>query len=362
MPSELELCREHPELYIEKIREMNLPDINLMEVCGTHTMAIAKAGLKRMLPDNIHLLSGPGCPVCVTPAGLIDEVLALAARPDVIIATYGDMIRVPGSVRGQNLGKMRAKGSRVAVVYSPIDAVELAKKNPDKEVVFLGVGFETTAPGTAVAVQAAAAENLKNFTVFPMLKTVEPALRTLIADPAFNVQGFICPGHVAVIIGEEGFKFLPEEFHIPAVIAGFEPEDILLTVCMLCRQIAEGKPRMENEYTRAVAPEGNPLAMTVMDRYLAPASDMWRGLGEIPGGALMLRDSFSAFDARKKFDIRPKYVPDRSGCRCGEVIQGKLSPNMCPLFGKACTPGDPYGPCMVSSEGTCAAAYKYQEV
>lgn len=362
MPSELELCREHPELYIEKIREMNLPDINLMEVCGTHTMAIAKAGLKRMLPDNIHLLSGPGCPVCVTPAGLIDEVLALAARPDVIIATYGDMIRVPGSVRGQNLGKMRAKGSRVAVVYSPIDAVELAKKNPDKEVVFLGVGFETTAPGTAVAVQAAAAENLTNFTVFPMLKTVEPALRALIADPAFNVQGFICPGHVAVIIGEAGFKFLPEEFHIPAVIAGFEPEDILLTVYMLCRQIAEGKPRMENEYTRAVAPEGNPLAMTVMDRYLAPASDMWRGLGEIPGGALMLRDSFSAFDARKKFDIRPKYVPDRSGCRCGEVIQGKLSPNMCPLFGKACTPGDPYGPCMVSSEGTCAAAYKYQEV
>jgi hydrogenase expression/formation protein HypD len=226
--------------------------------------------------------------------------------------------------------------------------------------VFLGVGFETTAPGTAVAVQAAAAENLTNFTVFPMLKTVEPALRALIADPAFNVQGFICPGHVAVIIGEEGFKFLPEEFHIPAVIAGFEPEDILLTVYMLCRQIKEGKPRMENEYTRAVAPEGNPLAMAVMDRYLAPASDMWRGLGEIPGGALMLRDSFSAFDARKKFDIRPKYAPDRSGCRCGEVIQGKLAPNMCPLFGKACTPEEPVGPCMVSSEGACAAAYKYE--
>ena len=362
MLSELEACRRHPEIYIEKIREMNLPEVNLMEVCGTHTMAIAKAGIRQMLPANIRLLSGPGCPVCVTPAELIDEVLKLAARPDVIIATYGDMIRVPGSVRGRSLAAMRAKGSRVKVVYSPIDAVELAKNNPDSEVVFLGVGFETTAPGTAACVQAAAAEGLTNFTVFPMLKTVEPALRALIADPGFNVQGFLCPGHVAVIIGEAGFRFLPEEFRIPAVIAGFEPEDILLSVYMLCRQIKEGCPRMENEYTRAVSPEGNPLALAVMDRFLKAESDLWRGLGEILGGALMLRDEYAAFDARKRFHIQYEAHEDKSGCRCGDVIQGKLAPAACPLFGKACTPADPFGPCMVSSEGTCAAAFKYQEV
>ncbi|MCR5294019.1 MAG: hydrogenase formation protein HypD [Lachnospiraceae bacterium] len=362
MPSELELCRAHPQEYIKKIAALDLPEVNLMEVCGTHTMAIAKAGLRAMLPPNVHLLSGPGCPVCVTPAEVIDEILKLAGRPDVVIATYGDMIRVPGSRRGWNLGKMKASGSRVEVVYSPVDALDLAAKNPEKKIVFLGVGFETTAPGTAASVLLAEERGVSNYYVFSMLKTVEPALRTLIADPEFNVQGFLCPGHVAVITGEKGFSFLPEEYGIPAVISGFEPEDILLSVYKLLLQIHEKRPRLENTYTRAVAPEGNPLAESFMDKVLARESDLWRGLGEIPESALMLRPAFSRHDAKLAFGVSYKASEGTGICRCGDVIQGRLSPAACPLFGKACTPEDPYGPCMVSSEGTCAAAYKYQEV
>lgn len=344
------------------IRALGERPMTLMEVCGTHTMAIARSGLKTLLPENIRLLSGPGCPVCVTPAEVIDAVLELAMEKNVILASYGDMLRVPGSIPGDSLLRRRALGARVEIVYSPVDAVALAKENPGREVVFLGVGFETTAPGTAAAVLTAQEEGVKNFSVLSMLKTVEPALRTLIAMPGFRVEGFLCPGHVASITGEAGFRFLPEDYNLPGVIAGFGPEEILLAVYLLAKQITEGKPRLENAYRRAVRPEGNTLAQAMLKRCFVPRRDLWRGLGEIENSGLGLREELADFDAEKKFDLSaaPKARP--TACRCGDVICGRIRPEDCPLFDRRCTPEDPVGPCMVSSEGACAAAYKYRGI
>ena len=344
------------------IEALPLGETRLMEVCGTHTMAIAKSGIRSMLPEKVKLLSGPGCPVCVTPPQVIDAVLELAMGPEITIATYGDMVRVPGSRPGDSLQRRRALGAKLLVVYSPVDAVEYAKENPDREVVFLGVGFETTAPGTDAAVLTAKEEKVKNFSVLSMLKTVEPALRALMKTEDFKVQGFLCPGHVGTVIGEKGFAFLPEEYQMPAVIAGFEPEDILLSVYLLLRQIAEGRPRVENQYKRAVSPKGNVLAQNMIGRCLEPRADLWRGLGRIENSGLGFRAEFSDFDAEKKFSIRYGEETGPSACRCGDVICGRISPSRCPMFGKRCTPEDPVGPCMVSSEGACAAAYKYQSV
>lgn len=334
---------------------------NLMEVCGTHTMAIAKAGIKSLLPEGVRLVSGPGCPVCVTSAEVIDAVLELAMEKNMMIATYGDMLRVPGSKPGDSLQRRRALGAQVEIVYSPVDAVSLAKEHPDKELVFLGVGFETTAPGTAAAVLTAKEEKIDNFSVYSMLKTVEPALRALIAAEDFNVQGFLCPGHVGSIIGAKGFEFLPREHGIPAVIGGFEGEDILLSVYQLLKQIAEGKPRVQNEYTRAVSEQGNPLALKIMEQCFEPRADIWRGLGVIENSGLGFKEELKDFDAERKFGIKPAELRP-TACRCGQVITGRLSPQGCPMFGKSCTPEDPVGPCMVSFEGACAAAYKYQSV
>ena len=347
---------------IGAIHALDMPPVQIMEVCGTHTMAIAEAGIKFVLPQQVRLLSGPGCPVCVTPAEVIDSILELAMEPGVIIASYGDMLRVPGSRPGDSLQRRRALGARVAMVYSPVDAVELAKQNPDREVVFLGVGFETTAPGTAAAVLTAKEQNVANFSVWSMLKTVEPALRALMAMEDFAVQGFLCPGHVATIIGEKGFAFLPAEYRMPAVISGFEPEDILLSVYLLLRQIREGRPQVQNEYTRAVSKAGNTLAQKIMAECFAPRADLWRGLGRIDNSGLGLCEALSAFDAEKKFGIVHLPEPRPTACRCGQVITGRHGPEACPLFGKRCTPEEPVGPCMVSSEGACAAAYKYQTV
>ena len=351
-----------PRRVLDAIEALELGEVRLMEVCGTHTMAIAKSGIRSMLPENIKLLSGPGCPVCVTPGAVIDAALELAMRPGITIATYGDMVRVPGSTPGDNLARRRALGAKVEVVYSPVDAVKMAAERPGEEIVFLGVGFETTAPGTAAAVLTAREQGLKNFSLFSMLKTVENALRALIAAEGFNVQGFLCPGHVATIIGEEGFAFLPRDYALPAVISGFEPEDILLSVWALCRQLAEGKPRVQNEYRRAVAPQGNPLARAMMEKCFQPRRDLWRGLGSIEASGLGLREELADYDAEKKFDVQYGAEEKPTACRCGEVITGRLSPGECPLFGRRCTPEDPVGPCMVSSEGACAAAYKYQSV
>ena len=355
MPSEA-------EFWLEQIRALPKRRVRLMEVCGTHTMAIARAGIKSLLPEGTELLSGPGCPVCVTPAAAIDAVLALSGEPGVIVASYGDMLRVPGSRPGDSLQRRRALGAQVELVYSPVDAVELARQNPEKEIVFLGVGFETTAPGTAAAVLTAREQGVTNFSVWSMLKTVEPALRALLKQEDFAVQGFLCPGHVATVIGAEAFRFLPEEYGLPAVVGGFEPEEILHAVYLLLRQLHEGEPRLENAYPRAVSAAGNRLAQRVMADCFVPRRDLWRGLGEIQASGLGWREELAAFDAEKKFGVRVGTEEKTPGCRCGEVICGRCRPQDCPMFGRRCTPEDPVGPCMVSSEGACAAAYKYQMV
>ena len=344
------------------MRELVPGEIRLMEVCGTHTMSIAEAGIKSMLPKEVKLLSGPGCPVCVTPPQVIDAVLELSMEKDVIITSYGDMLRVPGSKAGDSLLRRKALGAQVVTVYSPVDAVELALQHPDKQVVFLGVGFETTAPGTAAAVLTAQEKGAKNFSLWSMLKLVEPALRALIAMDGFHVDGFLCPGHVATIIGADGFAFLPQEYKLPAVIAGFEPEDILLAVFRLVKQLAEKSPRLENEYTRAVSQSGNLLAQKIMKNCFEARFDVWRGLGGIEASGLGLRDELKEYDAERRFAVRYASAEPPTACRCGEVITGRLAPELCPMFGRACTPEDPVGPCMVSSEGACAAAWKYAEI
>ena len=347
---------------LDEIRRLTDGDLRLMEVCGTHTMAIAEAGLRSMLPPQIRLLSGPGCPVCVTPPQVIDAVLELSMEKDVLLTSYGDMLRVPGSRPGDSLLRRKALGARVETVYSPVDAVELALGNPDRQVVFLGVGFETTAPGTAAALLTAKEKGAKNFTLWSMLKRVEPALRALIKMDGFNVDGFLCPGHVATIIGAQGFAFLPEEYGLPAVVAGFEPEDILRAVYRLVKQLHDREPKLENEYTRAVSDAGNHLAQKIMAECFAPRFDVWRGLGGIEDSGLGLRDTLREFNAERRFGIRCAAAEPPTACRCGEVITGRLAPDGCPLFGTRCTPEDPVGPCMVSSEGACAAAWKYAGV
>ena len=354
--------KEKTASLLREMRELVPGEIRLMEVCGTHTMSIAEAGIKSMLPKEVKLLSGPGCPVCVTPPQVIDAVLELSMEKNVIITSYGDMLRVPGSKAGDSLLRRKALGAQVETVYSPVDAVELALQHPHKQVVLLGVGFETTAPGTAAAVLTAQEKGAKNFSLWSMLKLVEPALRALIRMDGFNVDGFLCPGHVATIIGADGFAFLPQEYKLPAVIAGFEPEDILLAVCRLVKQLAEKSPRLENEYTRAVSRSGNLLAQKIMKNCFEPRFDIWRGLGGIEASGLGLRGELQEYDAERRFAVHYAAAEPPTACRCGEVITGRLSPEHCPMFGKACTPEDPVGPCMVSSEGACAAAWKYAEI
>ncbi len=354
--------KEKTASLLREMQELVPGELRLMEVCGTHTMSIAEAGIKSMLPKEVKLLSGPGCPVCVTPPQVIDAVLELSMEKDVIVTSYGDMLRVPGSKAGDSLLRRKALGAKVETVYSPVDAVEIALNSPGKQVVFLGVGFETTAPGTAAAVLTAQEKGAKNFSLWSMLKMVEPALRTLIAMDGFNVDGFLCPGHVATIIGADGFAFLPKDYSLPAVIAGFEPEDILLAVYRLVKQLHEKQPRLENKYTRAVSQSGNRLAQRILAQSFEPRFDVWRGLGGIEASGLGLREELKAFDAERRFQIRYASAEPPTACRCGEVITGRLSPERCPMFGKACTPEDPVGPCMVSSEGACAAAWKYAEI
>lgn len=344
---------------LRAIREMELPEVRLMEVCGTHTMAIAQAGLKQLLPAQIHLLSGPGCPVCVTPAGVMDEILRLSETPDLILTTYGDLMRVPGSDPEDSLQRRKALGADVRWVYSPMDSLDIARENPERQVVFLGVGFETTAPGTALAVLEAKRRGLGNFSLLCLLKQTPPALRALIAQPGFRVDGFLCPGHVATIAGAEAFRFLPEEYGLPAVVSGFEAGDLLVSLYKLLCQIRDGAPTLENEYTRAVSPQGNQAAQALMAQVLEPSDDLWRGLGDIPASGLRLRQEFQDYDAARRFPFSPAPRSEPPGCRCGQIICGQLSPADCPLFGKRCQPEHPVGPCMVSSEGACAAAYKY---
>jgi hydrogenase expression/formation protein HypD len=336
----------------------------LMEVCGTHTMSAARFGLKSLLPPGVQLVSGPGCPVCVTAAYDLDAFLALGERPGTVLASFGDMLRVPGS-RG-SLEGLRAQGAKVRVVYSPLDAVELARQTPEKHLVFFGVGFETTMPATAMAIRAAADYELDNFTVVCVHKTMPAALRALLAGGEIRVSGLLCPGHVTTIIGAEAYDFIPRDFHLPCAVTGFEPLDMMLGIDALLRQIKQGAASVENVYTRAVKVQPNIRARELTDEVFAAGDADWRGLGIIPGSGVTIREKYARFDARARFpeiweQLPPPSAPSApSACRCGEVLRGVLRPVECPLFAKACSPATPVGPCMVSSEGACAAAYRYE--
>lgn len=355
--------KEVPEL-LAKLRVLSerTGPLRLMEICGTHTMVIAKTGLRSLLPPSITLISGPGCPVCVTPAGEMDAVLALSEQREILLTTYGDLLRVPGSVRGDSLLRRKALGASVEAVYSPMDALELAKTHPERQVVFVGVGFETTAPGTAACILEAARENVSNFSVFCLLKRTEPALRTLVEAPDVAVDGFLCPGHVAAVTGADSFSFLAKEYGLPAVISGFEAADLLYSVLELTRMAAGGEAELKNEYVRLVKPEGNPAAVAMMNTVFEPCTCRWRGLGEVRDGGMAIRDAYASFDAGKRFGITAKEAEDTPGCSCAQIIRGVKRPQDCPLFGGVCTPADPVGPCMVSGEGACAAAWKYRSM
>lgn len=352
------------QLVLEKIAQLSgrTGPVRLMEVCGTHTMSIARTGLKSLLPAQITLLSGPGCPVCVTPAGAMDAVFALAKDPHILLASYGDLLRIPGTQRKTSLLSQKAKGARVESVYSPMDALRLAKAHPELEVVFLGVGFETTAPGTAACILQAASEQLPNFSVLCLLKRTEPALRSLIEAKDFGVSGFLCPGHVAAVTGSDAFSFLPKDYGLPAVVAGFDAADLLYSVAELMRMLADGRPGLKNEYVRVVRPEGNPAALSLTDRVFSPCDAFWRGLGCVSKGGFAIREEFAPWDSARKFGFSFSEGAEPPGCCCAQVIRGVVPPTDCPLFGKACTPQDPIGPCMVSSEGACAAAYRYRQI
>ncbi|HBB68292.1 MAG TPA: hydrogenase formation protein HypD [Elusimicrobia bacterium] len=332
--------------------------VSLMEVCGSHTMAIAASGMRRLFPKGLKMLSGPGCPVCVTAQGDIDLVLELAARPGVIIATFGDMLKVRGS-NGLDLRSMREQGSDVSVVYSPMDALALAVENPGRQVVFVGVGFETTAPVIAGAVLRARAEKIRNFSVIPLFKLVPPALELLLKVPGHNISGFMLPGHVSAIIGLEPYRFVVEKYSAPCVVTGFEPLDILAGINMLLEQLVSGVPALESEYGRAVRTEGNPRALEIMREVFSVTEARWRSIGAIKKSGLGFSRAFSGFDAVERFKLSYRAAPEPKGCICGGILLGKALPADCGLFGKACSPSHAVGPCMVSSEGACAAWFKY---
>lgn len=331
--------------------------VRIMEVCGTHTMAIARNGIRSLLADRVTLLSGPGCPVCVTPTGYIDAAVDLGGSRGAVLATFGDMLRVPGS--RTSLEKERGKGVDVRVVYSPLDAVRLAESLPGREVVFLGVGFETTAPAIGGAILAASDRGAANFSVLPSLRTIPAAMGALASDPEVAIEGFLCPAHVSAIIGSDAYRPVAREHRIPCVVAGFEPLDILLGIRMLLRQVAREEATVENEYGRVATAEGNRKALALMAEVFTVCDADWRGIGTIPGTGLRIAERHAAHDALRKFGIRIGIEDGKHPCRCGDVLKGKITPRECPLFGNACTPVVPVGPCMVSSEGSCAATFKY---
>lgn len=342
---------------IQKIRSISKKDVRLMEVCGTHTVSIFRSGIRSVLPQAIALLSGPGCPVCVTDQAEIDAFIELARIDDVIITTFGDLMRVPGS--RSSLQKERAAGRDIRVVYSTFDALEIARDNPAKKVVFLGVGFETTAPTIAAAILSAAQGAVANFSVISAHKLVPPALEALMSAEQIEIDGFILPGHVSVIIGLDAYRPFFERHQIPGVVAGFEPVDILQAIAMLVEMLEGGRPALENAYTRAVSAAGNVKAQQIMDEIFEVADACWRGIGVIAKSGLKIRAPYAAHDAQKIFEIRVPDPQTPKGCVCGEILTGTKIPPQCALYKKVCTPMEPVGPCMVSTEGTCAAYYKY---
>jgi len=330
----------------------------LMEICGGHTHSIYRYGIDDLLPDEVEMVHGPGCPVCVIPMGRVDDAIAIAEREGVTLVCFGDMMRVPGSER--TLLEAKAAGADIRVVYSPLDALRIARESPEREVVFFAIGFETTAPSTALTLMRAREEGLANFSCFCNHVTIEPPLRALLDLPEFGIDGFVGPGHVATVVGARPFEFIPAEHGKPFVVSGFEPLDILQAIEMLLRQLVEGRCEVENQYSRVVPGEGNPVALKAMDEVFELRDTFeWRGLGEIPRSAFKLTEAFAAHDAELRHELPGRSVADPEACQCGEVLKGAIKPWECKVFGTACTPEHAIGTCMVSPEGACAAYYNY---
>lgn len=333
-------------------------DIRIMEVCGTHTMTAFRSGMRTMLPDNIRLLSGPGCPVCVTPVAFIDRAVILSRQPGVRMATFGDLMRVPGT--DSSLERERAGGALISVAYSPRDALKEAARRPDEKLIFLGVGFETTAPAVAWTIMKAAAEEIRNFSVLSAHKTMPRAMAALLAGRDAGIDGFLCPGHVSAIIGTNPYRFIPAEHGLPCVVTGFEAMDMIKAIEMILMQLAEGRAEVENEYTRGAGEDGNGKALALIREVFEECDAEWRGLGAIPLSGLRIRNRFRAHDAATLFpEVGMPASRDDSLCICGDILRGFKTPPDCPIFGTRCTPAKPAGACMVSSEGTCAAYHKY---
>ena len=344
--------------FAREIHRLTTRPWNIMEVCGGQTHAIVKFGIDELLPKQITLIHGPGCPVCVTPLEMIDKALDIAARINVIFTSFGDMLRVPGSTT--DLLSVKATGGDVRIVYSPLDAVKIAEQNPEKEVVFFGVGFETTAPATAMAVYQAAQKGLKNFSMLISHVLVPPAMEALLSSPNCKVQGFLAAGHVCTVMGFEEYLPIAAKYRVPIVITGFEPLDIFQGVLMVVQQLESGRAEVENQYVRAVRREGNQPAQEFIHKVFKVVPRKWRGVGEIPQSGLGLNDAYAAFDAEKKFDLADHHVDEPAECLSGLVLQGQIKPHECPAFGTRCTPEHPLGATMVSSEGACAAYYRYR--
>jgi hydrogenase expression/formation protein HypD len=342
---------------LARIEARSSRPVRLMEFCGGHTHAILRYGLRSLLPSTVDLRSGPGCPVCVTANADLDRAIALAQVPDLILTTFGDMIRVPGS--RHSLQEARAAGADVRIVYSTLDALQLARDNPARSVVFLGVGFETTAPTVAAAILQAAAEQLHNFSVLSLHKLTPPATRAILEAGDVALDGIIGPGHVTTILGADAWSFLPEDYAVAVAVAGFEPLDILRAVAELVDMIEDGRPAVSNSYARSVTHQGNRTALGLLDRVFDVGAAQWRGLGLVPASGLAIRAEFDRFDAALGFAVDPGPTQEPRGCLCGDVLRGTVIPTQCPLFATACTPVRPVGPCMVSAEGACAAYYQF---
>ena len=341
-----------------RIAQRSTKTIRLMEFCGGHTHAILRYGIRQLVPQTVEMRSGPGCPVCVTATVDLDRAIALAHLPDVIITTFGDMIRVPGSY--SSLQQAKAEGADVRIVYSTIDALDIAKANPGKSIIFIGIGFETTAPTVAASILRARQEKIENFYVLSLNRLTPPVMKALLDSGEVKLDGIVCPGHVSVIIGSHPYEFIPRDYGVACVISGFEPLDILLCINKLVEQIEKGEPKVEIAYSRGVRPEGNRAARQLMKEVFEIGAANWRGIGIVPQSGLKIRGKYQQFDADKAFSVSLKPPKEPKGCRCGDVIRGAVVPVECPLFGQVCTPERPVGPCMVSSEGACAAYYQYR--
>jgi len=342
----------------EQITQDRPGPVKIMEVCGGHTHSIFKYGLESLLPPTVELVHGPGCPVCIMPKGRLDDAIALAQHPEVILTTFGDVMRVPGS--RQSLLQAKSEGADIRMVYSPLDALKLARQNPDREVVFFAIGFETTAPSTALTVLQAEREGIENFSLFCNHVLVVPALEALLSNPALQLDGFIGPGHVSMVIGARPYQVIAERYGKPVTVSGFEPLDILQSLWMVLRQLAEGRCEVENQYRRLVNHDGNPVALDALAKVFTVREQFeWRGFGDIPASGFKMHPDYVRFDAEAKFTLPHQQVADHKACACGEILQGVKKPWECKVFGTACTPEHPIGACMVSSEGACAAYYKY---